>query len=406
MATMPVGLAYVAAAVRQAGHKTEFLDLMSVPDVIIAIQESIAGFRPDAVGISVRNIDDQSMQNPRFMLEQVRPVIKECRACTSVPIVLGGAAYSLLPEEVLEYLGADFGIIGDGEVAFPILLDRLQNNQDTSTIPGAVVPGQKGIIEPMFPENMGLLPQPDEELWKNMDPHNPDLWVPVQSRRGCPNDCSYCATFRIQGRKIRSRPPLSVVKHIAHVARYGFRKFYFVDNSFNIPENYALELCQHLRALNPKVSWRCILYPQHVKEDLVRQMAEAGCIEVSLGFESGCTRILREMNKRFGPEEVRQISEFLAAYNIRRIGFLLLGGPGETRDSVEESLAFAESLHLDQLRITVGIRIYAGTPLAQRAQEDDLIAPDDNLLLPRFYLSPELVSWIHQRVTPGLITPL
>jgi radical SAM superfamily enzyme YgiQ (UPF0313 family) len=390
MATMPVGLACVATAVRQAGHETSFLDLMSVPDAMAAIQESIAEFSPDVIGISVRNIDDQSMQSPRFMLEQVRPVIKGCRDCTSVPIVLGGAAYSLLPGEVLEYLDADFGIIGDGEVAFPMLLDKLLHKQDPSLIPGVVIAGQARYIEPVFPENMGLLPLPEEELWKNMDPNDFDLWVPVQSRRGCPNDCSYCATFLIQGRKIRTRSPLSVVQHIAHVASYGFRKFYFVDNSFNIPESYALDLCHHLRSLKPKVSWRCILYPHHVKEELVRQMAEAGCIEVSLGFESGSNRILHEMNKRFSPEEVRQISELLAAYNIRRMGFLLLGGPGETRDTVEESIAFAESLHLDQLRTTVGIRIYAGTPLAQRARQDGLITPDDTLLLPRFYLAPVL----------------
>ena len=83
------------------------------------------------------------------------------------------------------------------------------------------------------------------------------------------------------------------------------------------------------------------------------------------------------------------------------MGFLLLGGPGETRESVEESLAFARSLRLDDLRITVGIRIYPGTPLAKRAVAEGMIASEDDLLRPSFYLAPGLEPWIHARVAAG-----
>jgi radical SAM superfamily enzyme YgiQ (UPF0313 family) len=133
-------------------------------------------------------------------------------------------------------------------------------------------------------------------------------------------------------------------------------------------------------------------------------MADAGCVEVALGFESGSAPVLKAMNKRFHAQDVRQASWLLARHGIRRIGFLLLGGPGETRDSVEESLRFARSLGLDQLRVTIGVRIYPGTPLAQRAAAEGCIAPDDNLLRPRFYLAPGLEPWIYERVSPGLMT--
>jgi radical SAM superfamily enzyme YgiQ (UPF0313 family) len=127
-------------------------------------------------------------------------------------------------------------------------------------------------------------------------------------------------------------------------------------------------------------------------------MARAGCVEVSLGFESGALAVLREMNKRFTPPDVLATSDLLARYGIRRMGFLLLGGPGETRESVAESLAFAGSLGLDDLRTTIGIRIYPGTPLARRAVAEGVVAPDDPLLEPRFYLAPGLEPWIHARV--------
>src|SRR5208283_425072 len=106
--------------------------------------------------------------------------------------------------------------------------------------------------------------------------------------------------------------------------------------------------------------------------------------------------VLAAMNKRFRPKEVREISERLAAHGIRRMGFLLLGGPGETKASVDESLAFARSLSLEMLKVSVGIRLYPHTPLAQQAVEEGVISSGDNLLVPRFYIRPGLEEYIRQ----------
>jgi radical SAM superfamily enzyme YgiQ (UPF0313 family) len=127
-------------------------------------------------------------------------------------------------------------------------------------------------------------------------------------------------------------------------------------------------------------------------------MAEAGCVEVSLGFESGSQSVLRMMNKQFEPEEVRQISDRLAAHGIRRTGFLLLGGPGETKQSAEESLAFADALRLDTLSLNAGLRIYPHTALARIAVEEGVISAHDDLLVPRFYIRSELEDWLRETV--------
>jgi radical SAM superfamily enzyme YgiQ (UPF0313 family) len=398
MVTIPVGLGLVAAATRRAGHEVAFLDLLAEADPVAAVHRAVGDFAPDVIGISVRNIDDQAREAPRFLLAQVRPVVEACRGCSDAPVVLGGAGVSIFPAATLRYLGADFAVAGDGEAVFPALLERLQAGHDPSDLPGVHVAGRTEARQPAFSEDLSTLPQWDDALLAVADPASEDLWLPVQSRRGCPNDCSYCSTARVQGRRIRTRPARDVARHVAALAAAGFRRIYFVDNSFNLPEAQARQLCQELRGLEPRVEWRCILYPHLVREDLVRAMAEAGCVEVALGFESGSPAVLREMNKRFTPADVREISDLLAAHGIRRMGFLLLGGPGETRETVEESLAFAASLNLDGLRITVGIRIYPGTPLARRAVEEGVISEDDDLLFPRFYLAPGLEPWIHQRV--------
>ena len=396
MLTMPLGLGLVCAATRAAGHDVGFLDLLPEADPRTAAGRAVEAFAPDVIGISVRNIDDQSEQNPRFLLDPAREVVEECRArSAAATIVVGGAGYSIFPQEALAFLGADIGVVGDGEAAFPELLERIEAGRSPADLPGVYLPGVAPTVPRAEAAHLDGLPLWDEALAL---PDGEDDWVPVQSRRGCPNDCSYCSTSRIQGRTIRCRTPRRVVELIERLARCGARRFYFVDNSFNIPERHALDLCDGLARLNPRVTWRCILYPERVRERLVRAMAAAGCAEVSLGFESGSARILREMNKRFTPDDVRRTSELLATYGIRRRGFLLLGGPGETRESVEESLAFAESLGLDDLRVTVGIRIYPGTPLAKRALAEGVIASEDDLLHPAFYLAPGLEPWIHERV--------
>ena len=133
-------------------------------------------------------------------------------------------------------------------------------------------------------------------------------------------------------------------------------------------------------------------------------MARAGCREVSLGFESGSEKILVKMNKKYRPDDVRQISKRLKNFGIGRMGFLLLGGPGETRETAGESLEFAESLDLEAMKITIGIRIYPHTSLALTAVKEGLIASDDNLLVPKFYIAKGLEDWLRETVAVWMKT--
>lgn len=401
MATIPLGLGFVAAATRRAGHDVAFLDLMSQEDPRASLHSRIADFNPEVIGISVRNIDDQSMENPKFLLEKVRLPVEWCRAASRSPIILGGAGYSIFPDEALEYLGADMGVQGEGETTFPAILERLAHSENPASLPGVHIRGGKGCLEQMFCTALDTLPLPDDDAWAEANPEEADVWIPIESRRGCHNFCSYCATFRIQGRTVRSRSPRLIARHVEKLVHQGLKQFYFVDNSFNIPEAQGLEICNSLADLNLDIKWRAILYPHGVTEILVRAMKRAGCFEVALGFESGCERILKEMNKHFVPDDVRLASKMLADYGIRRIGFLLFGGPGETHESVLESVSFADSLDLDGLRTTVGIRIYHGTQLAARALAEGAISSEEDLLTPHFYLAREVDPWIREVVKAG-----
>jgi len=395
MPTLPLGLASVATATRKAGHDVAMADLMVEKDMRSVLKEAIEGFRPEIIGISVRNIDDQNMENPRFLLDPVKEIVSGCQSLSEATIVLGGAGYSIFPESALSFLGADMGIQGEGEVVFPDLIERLERGASLSGLPGLYLPGHGLQCKRMFAKNLDTLPLPDTDLL-SLPSQKEELWMPVQTRRGCPLNCSYCSTGTIEGRVLRRHSPEAIVQWIARWREAGVHQFYFVDNTFNLPPSHAKEICRKLIDHGLNTRWWSILYPKHVDKELVGLMARAGCEQVSMGFESGSERILKNMNKRFTLKEVRQISEMLSEHDIRRMGFLLLGGPGETRGSVEESLVFADSLKLDTLKITTGVRIYPHTSLAKKAIDDGVISSHDDLLLPRFYLTKGLENWLQE----------
>ena len=399
MPIIPVGLGAVAAATRDAGHEADLVDLMSVSNIRLVVKEAVEGFQPDVIGISVRNIDDQNMEHPQFLLDQVKAVIADCRSFSNAPIVLGGAGYSVFPESSLAYLGADMGIQGEGEMAFPALLALMERRADLSEAAGLYLPGLGLQGRRTFTKNLDLLPLPDADLWTPPASKEQELWMPIHTRRGCPMNCSYCSTSCIEGRIIRKRSPEKVTAALVRYADKGFRQFFFTDNIFNIPSSYARRLCRTLAERELDISWRCILYPGKIDEALVKEMVRAGCRQVSLGFESGSERILRLMNKRFTPEDIRRASKMLSDYGIQQMGFLLLGGPGETRESVEESLTLADSLQTDAMKVTVGIRIYPYTALAKTALREGKITRNDDLLFPRFYMVSGLEDWLRAIVS-------
>jgi len=395
MPVLPVGLAFVNTALLAQEFETEIINLMGTADTQKRLKEIITRFCPDAIGISVRNIGTQDIKHPKFMLDPVREMIAWCRKYSSAPIIVGGPGYSIYPEAALDYLGADMGIRGEGEAVFPDLLRKIETHQSISDVPGLYLP-QKGMVKPRqcirqttkihFPLPVHL-PIPDTI-------QNENLWIPFQTRRGCPMDCSYCSTGSIEGRLIRKFSIHQAVETLAVYSDAGYNRFFFVDNTFNLPPSYAEALCDEIISANIKIKWRCILYPAKINERLIKKMALAGCQEVALGFESGSDEILRYFNKRFNTTDIRGTSAMLKAYDISQFGFLMLGGPGETRQTVMQSLDFMDSLNPEAMKITTGIRIYPDTLLASIARQEGIIAPADNLLMPKFYIRKELEDWL------------
>lgn len=396
MPVMPLGMACVARAAQRAGHSVKTLNLMTPADSRKRVLETVYAFHPDAIGISVRNIDDQSATRPRFLLDAVKPVVDACRLSSVSPIILGGAGFSIFPQSVLNHLGADMGIQGEGEGVFIELLSCLERGECVPGLPGLHFSDGRPVHP--FAVHKTLddyeLPLLDPSFPVRSDTGEGAIWLPFQTRRGCAMDCSYCSTPVIEGRRLRKRSIVSVVAALHHYVKAGISKFYFVDNTFNLPMSYAKALCDAIIESGIDIHWQAIVYPNFVDEELAAKMTRAGCVQVSLGFESGDETMLKRMNKRTDPSTIERISCLFKAHGIRRMGFLLLGGPGESVETVQNSFDFADRLDLDSMRLSVGIRIYPHTAIERLARSEGLISANDTLLHPRFYLRSELAGWL------------
>ncbi len=404
MPVLPLGLSCIARAADEAGHDIRVVNTLDAEQLIPEAARAVQSFRPDLIGISVRNIDDQAMAGTRFLLEPVKELIADIRRQSGAAIVVGGAGYSIFAEPALRYLDADMGLRGPAERSFVRLLERLEKNEDPVGIPGLYLPGQTpaALRDPADDINDFPLPGPDDLPLSPETAASSDLWIPFQTRRGCAMECSYCSTAAIEGHATRYRDTNRAADTLADYARAGFSRFFFVDNTFNLPPDYAHDLCDKIIARNLDISWRGIVYPWKIDAGLAKKMAAAGCTEVSLGFESGSAAILMNLNKKFKPDDIREAAALLKGAGIQQTGFLLLGAPGETPATVAESLAFVEALDLEAMKITCGIRIYPETRLARRAAAEGVIAPTDDLLFPRFYVAAAVRDTLSELVAPWM----
>jgi radical SAM superfamily enzyme YgiQ (UPF0313 family) len=400
MPPFPLGLAWLVAALGPE-HPFRVVDFMFEPDPWQKVLEVLKDFQPEIIALSLRNTDNQNSCFPEIFFPEDRKFSLWLRTQTQVPLVLGGTAFSTFPQ-LLDYLEADMGIVGEGELSFRTLVESYPDG-DWTKVPGLVWrDGDRWRENPPGPAaDLDALPDPALEYFTPRQYHEAvgSAKIPgvmnIQSRRGCPRRCRYCTTARIEGTRVRTRSPEKVAALMADCFhRWGLRRFYFVDNVFNHPRQYARRLCRAIKQLNLPLEWSCLINPAYPDEELFHLIREAGCHQVQVGNESGSDLVLTNLGKGFDRRQIEETLGLLQQAGLRYNCFLMLGGPGETPATVRESVALLEGYAPTLVNLTVGIRIYPYTALYDQALAEGVIIPDDNLLWPRFYLSEAIADWI------------
>ena len=387
----PLGLAYIAAVLKRQGIDHRIFDLCFVTDVEAELSAEIASYQPDIIGLSLRNLDNVSYPKYTSYLPFYRDVMGIIRRHTDSRIILGGSAFSLMPNDIFTYLDADFGIVGEGERAIIELIERIETAQKQGKrLEKCIVWDQDvGVIQKLDEH-----PDPDRSGLDNAAYLELGGMGNIQTKRGCPFDCIYCTYPIIEGRNVRLRSPKRICDEIESLVELGINNLFIVDNEFNFPVEHAQFVCHEIIHRKLKIKWSGYANPKFIQPRLVELMRNSGCTGIEFGSDAADPSMLKQMGKAFTLEEIHRASEICHSLGLSFCHSLLIGGPGETMQTVQRTFDAILAMSPTAVVCMVGIRIFPGTRLFEIARKEGSIQKGQNLLEPSFYLSPAIEDTI------------
>jgi radical SAM superfamily enzyme YgiQ (UPF0313 family) len=388
----PLGLCLAAASI-EPSFEVKLYDGMF--EGASGLQEAIADFAPHYIGIGIRNIDDVVMEDCRYFVDNIEAdFIRPIHQSSNVPMILGGSGFNLFPKELMQKFEADYGIVGEAELAFPALLQALEEDKSPIGIPGVMV--SSTLEATPFVQSTGELRTPFSMIDKFVDflPYGARSSLPVQTKRGCAHSCLYCSYPTIEGRKYRTRLAKEVAREIEEASkRLPGVTFELVDSTFNDPPGHAEQICEAIIERKLDVRLRTMgVNPRGVTTELVRLMRRAGFAQIDCTPDSASPAMLESLRKNFSLEDLKSTAKILADEKMPTMWFFVFGGPGESEKTVAESFEFIDKYinEMDLVHMTAGLRIYPGAGLEETALKQGLIEKDESLLRPRFYVEPGL----------------
>jgi radical SAM superfamily enzyme YgiQ (UPF0313 family) len=391
----PIGLAYLAGPLSEAGHELKVLDLCFSGDPEDDVRQALAEFAPGAVVVSIRNIDNVTFPSSRSYLEEIKAVIGSCRGVA--PVILGGSGFSLMPVELLSALGGDYGVVGEGEEVLVELVASLEQGGNADRIPGVLARGDGEYTAVRTVEQIG---RPERQLFQVERYCREGGMANLQTKRGCPFSCVYCTYPLIEGSRLRLRPVNDIIGEIRElVDRYGADYIYFVDDIFNYPPEFAEHLCRAMVDAALPVKWSAFINPRFITPELVDLMVRAGCDAFEFGTDSGSASMLKNLDKSFTVDDIRVASRLCVEHGVDFAHYILFGGPGETVETVMESFCLMDEVAPTAVIGMTGIRIYPGTPLHRRALEEKFVDTETDFLEPVFYVSEDVRGVLCDLVT-------
>ncbi len=385
----PLGLCMIAANLENR-YEVKVYD--GVFDEGKSLPQLVGAFAPDFVGFSIRNIDDVVADREIYYISDILDrFILPVKSITNVPIIIGGSGFSIFPEALMDLTKADYGVVGEGEDIFPVLLDRIVEGKPVDDLPNLLTAGRKHVTSGSRPGFSLHPPSVFAEIDRRIDfaPYLAKGVYSIQTKRGCSHGCIYCTYPVIEGRTFKTRTASSVADEIeqAH-KRLGFITFEFVDSTFNDPKGHAEAICREIIRRKLKVRLRTMgMNPRHCSEELFELMMHAGFAQIDATPDTASPRMLKTMKKGFNLDEIVEMATLIRKFNLPTMWFFLFGGPGEDRSTFNETVDFIRSYISpeDLVYLNAGLRIYPNTPLCHTAIREGRIKPDESILYPPVY---------------------
>ena len=405
-AIAPIAFDYLSGPVARAGFSLTLLDLCFADDWAAAIAEHAQAEAPDYWAVTLRNTDDVYFSSGYSFLDRIRDIVAALRRARPVPVVMGGAGFSVMPEKLLAFLGADFGIVREGEFSFPELLTCLEEGRSLLHISGLIYRDGESVRATLLePNDCGPL--------QHLGPHQRTLvdneryfarggQIGIETKRGCNRSCIYCVEPLVKGRTVRLREPDDVVDEMAALVDHGINVFHINDSEFNLSIAHPIALCETIvrRGLAGKIHWYAYGMPRPFPDELAAAMKAAGCAGMNFGVDSASEKMLKVLKRTFRPADIERAVNTVKRHGLEHIIELLFGAPGETRETVRETIDFVKRIDPERAAVTVGLRIFPGTEFERMVRAEGLdgsnpnlhghIADNGDLLYPVFYLPTTL----------------
>ena len=372
----PLGLAYLAAELKKAGHDMHIIDANALrigPEEVVS---KAGALNPDIIGITC--------------VTPLLPVVAHiCRSLKkllpAVRVIVGGPQVTIMPELTMENTAFDYGIAGEAEIAMPKLISLLAEGnppEESGHAIGGVLYRSGGEVVSGGPaEVMPIdeIPFPSRELLPNdryFDLTTESRRVSsIMTARGCPYKCSFCERY-IRGGHYRMRSAESVVDELEElVTRFGCSEVVIYDDTFTANKKRAADICEMILKRGLKFRWDCRTRVDCVEPGLLKLMAKAGCSRISFGVESASESVRELFNKGINVDQVRDAFAWTREAGIRILAYFMLGAPGETRASIEQTIALSLELNPDFAYYSIVVP-YPGTDLYDHSLEQGLIGLD------------------------------
>jgi radical SAM superfamily enzyme YgiQ (UPF0313 family) len=368
--TQPMGLMYIGATLKEAGHEPKIHDCALDHKDFHILKKTLMDWEPDFIGISIIITELEETKKILGIIREILPV---------VPVIFGGPWPSANPEKAIKTFGADFVVIGEGELVFPELINAINKGLPTESIPGTAsqVNGTVKVNpkEQLSEDELNALPFPAWELLDHSLYAQTCSFASVGYRRymsiitsrGCPYKCIYC--HQTMGKVFRKRSAQSVLAEMEELhLKHGFKDFEIIDDCFNLDRNrmYAI-----LTGVRDKMKDVRLHFPNALRSDMLTPedmvlFRQAGTVSAAFAIETSSPRLQKLINKNLNIEKAANAIDAAVKAGIYSIGYFMIGFPTESYEEASATVGFAERSSLHRA-LFFNPSPYTGTELANMA---------------------------------------
>jgi anaerobic magnesium-protoporphyrin IX monomethyl ester cyclase len=399
----PLGLAYLSSYLKQGGEIVQLVDAAALRMTVPKLVSEVRSFHPDIIGISATT--------PSYL--RTAKVAMKLKEEIGVPIIIGGAHVTSLPLETMSDPVFDYGVMGEGELTALELLETIEVGKDLCNVKGITYRDKTSNEVKITPrreyiKNLDSLPFPDRDSLPPLSEYHPSQSsyrrLPlgtIISSRGCPHHCIFCDRS-VFGNLYRERSAPNIVDEMELlISKHHAREIRFWDDTFNLHPIRVLQICKEIQDRKLDIEWSCVARVANMSQDILHAMKKAGCWQVDYGVESGNPDILKSIHKGITMDLVRRAVHLSRKNGLRVRAFFMLGLPGETEETMQQTIDFAKSLDLDVAVFHITTPL-PGTELFKIAKERGELSQDvawDKYLM----FSAEELPYVTKTLTKELV---